>query len=100
MLAQLSAPYNKQSASRRLRNAIIDVYAELFTSLGAGWIEHYYSEIAKHLIDEIGCGAAAGLGWTGWNARAAERTEPAKARFDALSARKAVAILLDRKSVV
>lgn len=94
MLAQLSAPYNKQSASRRLRNAIIDVYAELFTSLGAGWIEHYYSEIAKHLIDEIGCGAAAGLGWTGWNARAAERTEPAKARFDALSARKAVAILL------
>jgi hypothetical protein len=94
MLTQLSTPYNRTSSSRRLRNGIIDVYAELFTSLGASWVEHYYAEIARHLIDTIGCGQAAGLGWTGWNARSAERTEPALARYDALAARKAVAILL------
>ncbi|GAA5946242.1 hypothetical protein JCM3765_000165 [Sporobolomyces pararoseus] len=94
MLVQLSAPYNRLSSSNRLRNAIIDVYAELFKNLGSSWVEHYYSEIAKHIIDEIGCGAASGLGWIGWNARAAERTEPSKARHDALVARKAAAILL------
>lgn len=94
MLVQLSAPYNRSSSSNRLRNAIIDVYAELFKNLGSSWVEHYYPELVKHVIDEIGCGAAAGLGWIGWNARAAERTEPSKARHDALAARKAVAILL------
>ncbi|GAA5914098.1 hypothetical protein JCM5296_003575 [Sporobolomyces johnsonii] len=94
MLAQLSGPYNRSSSSRRLRNALIDVYAELFKTLGSSWVEHYYADIAKHVIDEIGCGSAAGLGWIGWNARAAERIEPAKARYDALAARKAVVILL------
>ncbi|GAA5906312.1 AP-1 complex accessory protein LAA1 [Sporobolomyces salmoneus] len=94
MLVQLSAPYNRLSSPNRLRNAIIDVYAELFKNLGSSWVEHYYPEIVKHIIDEIGCGAAAGLGWIGWNARAAERTEPSKARHDALAARKASSILL------
>ncbi|BGP19331.1 hypothetical protein JCM10213v2_007420 [Rhodosporidiobolus nylandii] len=94
MLAQLSGPYNRTSTSRRLRNALIDVYAELFKTLGAAWVEHYYSDLAKHLIDELGCGAAAGLGWVGWSARSAERIDPAKARYDALAARKAVGILL------
>ncbi|KAM0751074.1 ARM repeat-containing protein [Meredithblackwellia eburnea MCA 4105] len=94
MLAQLSAPYNKTSSSRRLRNGIIDVYGSLFTALGSSWVEQHFTEILRHLVDEIGCGAAAGLGWTGWNARSAERTDPAKARFDALCARKAVGILL------
>lgn len=91
---QLSAPYNKASSSRRLRNGIIDVYAELFTLLGGSWIEHYYDLVVQHLISEIGCGAAAGFGWSGWNPRTAERTEPAKARYEALAARKAVGILL------
>lgn len=94
MLALLSTPYNKSFASRKLRNGILDVYAELFTTLGASWVEHYYTDIAKHLIEEIGCGLAAGSGWNGWNAKSAERTEPKKARYDALSARKAVGILL------
>ncbi|GAA5889046.1 hypothetical protein JCM6882_009727 [Rhodosporidiobolus microsporus] len=94
MLAQLSGPYNRSSSSRRLRNAIIDVYAELFKSLGASWVEHYYPDLVKHVIDELGCGAAAGMGWIGWNARTAERIDPAKARYDALAARKAVSILL------
>ncbi|GAA6022908.1 hypothetical protein JCM10207_006860 [Rhodosporidiobolus poonsookiae] len=94
MLAQLSSPYNRSSTSRRLRNALIDVYAELFKTLGSSWVEHYYADIAKHVIDEVGCGAAAGLGWVGWSARAAERIDPAKARYDALAARKAVSILL------
>jgi hypothetical protein len=94
MLVQLSAPYNRLSSSDRLRNAIVDVYAELLKNLGSNWVEHYYSDIVKHIVDEIGCGMAAGLGWIGWNARAAERTEPLKARHDALVARKAAAILL------
>jgi hypothetical protein len=94
MLVQLSGPYNRSSSSRRLRNAIIDVYSELFKALGASWVEHYYSEIVKHVVDELGCGAAAGLGWIGWSARAAERIDPAKARYEALAARKAVGILL------
>ncbi|KAI5476389.1 Armadillo-type fold domain containing protein [Pseudohyphozyma bogoriensis] len=94
MLAILSSAYNKSSASRKLGNGLIDSYAALFTALGSSWVEHYYPDILKHLVEEIGCGAAAGLGWSGWNARAAERTEPSKARYDALAARKAVAILL------
>ncbi|GAA6063853.1 hypothetical protein JCM10212_000333 [Sporobolomyces blumeae] len=94
MLVQLSAPYNRSTSSPRLRNAIIDVYATLFKTLGTDWVEHYYSDLAKHVVDEVGCGAAAGFGWIGWNARAAERTEPSKARYDALAARKAAGILL------
>lgn len=94
MLAQLSGPYNRSTSTRRFRNALIDVYAELFKALGSSWIEHYYADVVKHVIDEIGCGAAAGMGWIGWNLRAAERLDPARARYDALAARKAVAILL------
>ncbi|BGP10695.1 hypothetical protein JCM10049v2_006587 [Rhodotorula toruloides] len=94
MLVQLSGPYNRSTASRRLRNAIIDVYAELFKTLGSAWVEHHYADIAKHAIDELGCGMAAGLGWVGWNARAAERIDLNKARYEAVAARKAVGILL------
>lgn len=94
MLSQLSSPFNKFASSRRLRNGIIDIYAELLTALGPSWTEHAYADIVKHLIDEIGCGQAAGLGWIGWNIRAAERLEPSKARYDALAARRAVGILL------
>ncbi|GAA5882646.1 hypothetical protein JCM3774_004088 [Rhodotorula dairenensis] len=94
MLAQLAGPYNRSTSSRRFRNAVIDVYAELFKALGSSWVEHYYADVVKHLIDEVGCGAAAGMGWVGWNIRAAERLDPARARYDALAARKAVGILL------
>ncbi|GAA5974285.1 hypothetical protein JCM11641_006712 [Rhodosporidiobolus odoratus] len=93
MLAQISCPYNRSSTSRRLRNALLDVYATLFRTLGSSWVEHYYADIAKHLVDEVGCGAAAGLGWIGWNARA-ERVDAARARYEALAARKAASILL------
>lgn len=94
MLSQLSSPYNKISSSRRLRNGIVDIYGELLTALGPSWVEHAYADVVKHIIDEIGCGQAAGLGWVGWNSRAAERTDPAKARYEALAARRAVSILL------
>jgi hypothetical protein len=73
---------------------MIDIYSSLFTSLGASWVEHFYPEIVRHLIDDIGCGQAAGSGWSGWNARVAERIEPNRARYEALAARKSVAILL------
>ncbi|BGP50956.1 hypothetical protein JCM10450v2_006882 [Rhodotorula kratochvilovae] len=94
MLAQLSGVYNRSSTSRRLRNALVDVYAELLKTLGAAWVEQFYPDVLRHVVDELGCGAAAGLGWIGWNARAAERIDPAKARYDALAARKAAGILL------
>ncbi|GAA5946756.1 hypothetical protein JCM3775_005235 [Rhodotorula graminis] len=94
MLAQLSGVYNRSTSSRRLRNALVDVYGELLKTLGGGWVEQHYPDIVRHLVDELGCGAAAGLGWIGWSARAAERIDPAKARYDALAARKAVGILL------
>ncbi|SCV73304.1 BQ2448_7230 [Microbotryum intermedium] len=94
MLVQLSGPYNKLSTSRTLRNAIIDVYGELLTSLGPGWVEQNYAELLQHLIDEIGCGVAAGTGWKSWHPRMFERIEPSKAKYEALAARKSVGILL------
>lgn len=94
MLQLLSGPYNKSNSSRRLRNGLLHVYGEVLTNLGSSWIEHYYPEIAQHLIAEIGCGSTAGVGFSGWNTRMAERTEPSLARFEALSARRAVGILL------
>ncbi|SGY43227.1 BQ5605_C001g00003 [Microbotryum silenes-dioicae] len=94
MLVQLSAPYNKLSTSRKLRNAIIDVYGQLLTSLGASWVEQNYAEVLQHLIDEIGCGVAAGTGWKSWHPRMIERIEPSKAKYEALAARKSVGILL------
>ena len=53
MLRALSVPYNRPQAARRLRNAIIDVYATLFSQLGAAYVESHYPEIVKHLVDEI-----------------------------------------------
>ena len=53
MLKYLSTPYNRLNSPRRLRNAIIDVYATLFSTLGQAYMEGHYAEIVKHIIDEI-----------------------------------------------
>ncbi|KAK8846574.1 hypothetical protein IAR55_005660 [Kwoniella newhampshirensis] len=53
MLKQLSMPYNRPQSPRKLRNAIIDVYATLLASLGADYVEGHYSELIKHIMDEI-----------------------------------------------
>ncbi|WWD21891.1 hypothetical protein CI109_106379 [Kwoniella shandongensis] len=53
MLKYLSVPYNRPQTPRKLRNAIIDVYATLFTSLGADYVERHYAELVKHVMDEI-----------------------------------------------
>lgn len=53
MLKYLSIPYNKQQSPRKLRNAIIDAYATLFTTLGGEYVEARYEEIVKHIMDEI-----------------------------------------------
>ncbi|KAK4046606.1 hypothetical protein OIV83_005976 [Microbotryomycetes sp. JL201] len=94
MLAQLSAPYNRLASTRRFRNGIVDVYGELFTLLGGQWMENNYPDVLKHLVSEIGCGMAAGSGWTGWTSRAVERIDPIKARYEALNARTTVRTLL------
>ena len=95
MLSLLSSVYNRGATTRRARNSILQVYSELFTTLGSGYAEQHYPAIAQHIINDVGCGMAAGKGWTGWNARAAERLEPAKARYDGLAARQAVQVLLN-----
>lgn len=53
MLKYLSTPYNKPQSPRKLRNAIIDVYTTLFTTLGGEYVEARYGEIVKHIMDEI-----------------------------------------------
>ncbi|WWC87367.1 uncharacterized protein L201_002256 [Kwoniella dendrophila CBS 6074] len=53
MLKYLSLPYNKPYTARKLRNAIIDVYATLFTTLGPDYVEAHYPEIVKHIMDDI-----------------------------------------------
>ena len=53
MLRYLSLPYNRLNSPRKLRNAIIDVYATLFTTLGPQYVEAHYAEIVKHLMDEV-----------------------------------------------
>ena len=53
MLRYLSVPYNRPNTARKLRNAMIDVHATLFTSLGSEYVEAHYSETVKHVMDEI-----------------------------------------------
>lgn len=53
MFKHLSIPYNKPNTPRKLRNAIIDVYATLLSQLGTEYVEAHYAEIVQHLVDEI-----------------------------------------------
>ncbi|WVR04261.1 hypothetical protein IAU60_001261 [Kwoniella sp. DSM 27419] len=53
MLKYVSVPYNRPQTPRKLRNAIIDIYATLFTELGPDYVEGHYAEIVKHVMDEI-----------------------------------------------
>ncbi|ORY24869.1 putative clathrin-coated vesicle protein [Naematelia encephala] len=53
LLRSLSMPYNRPNAPRKLRNAIIDIYATLFTVLGSSYVESHYGEIVKHIMDEL-----------------------------------------------
>lgn len=94
MLALLSGPYNRPTSSRRLRNGILDVYAALFARLGPVWVEMHCAEVIEHLVSQVACGAAAGSGSSGWNARVADKADRNRARYDALAARHAAALLL------
>ncbi|WWC67479.1 uncharacterized protein I206_101387 [Kwoniella pini CBS 10737] len=53
MLKYLSGPYNRPHTPRKLLNAIIDVYATLFTALGPEYVEAHYPEIVKHILDDL-----------------------------------------------
>lgn len=53
MLRHLSVPYNRPNAPRKLRNALFDVYATLFTQLGVQYVEQHYAEIVHHVINEL-----------------------------------------------
>ncbi|GAA5933813.1 AP-1 complex accessory protein LAA1 [Sporobolomyces koalae] len=112
MLVQLSGPYNRHTSSNKLRNSIVDIYATLFKSLSrldqVEWIETHYSDMLRHVIDQIGCGQASGFGWVGWSPSSATPSslsgsssastsmlsEPLKNRQDAIRSRKVCHILL------
>lgn len=53
MFRQLSISYNRNNAPRKLRNAIIDVYATLLSQLGTSYVEAHYAQIVEHVINEI-----------------------------------------------
>ncbi|ODN88477.1 clathrin-coated vesicle protein [Cryptococcus wingfieldii CBS 7118] len=53
MLKYISVPYNRPQSPRKLRNALIDVYSTLFSTLGAEYVEANYAEIVKHIMTEI-----------------------------------------------
>ncbi len=53
MLKQLSIAFNRAASPRKTRNAIFDVYATLFESLGAGYVESHYGEIVSHLFEAV-----------------------------------------------
>lgn len=53
MLRTLSVTYNKPQSPRKLRNAIIDIYATLLAALGSAYVEARYTEIVKHIVDEL-----------------------------------------------
>jgi len=52
-LKYLSTSFNRPQSGRKLRNAIIDIYATLFSALGTQYVETHYAEIVKHLMDEL-----------------------------------------------
>lgn len=76
MLHVLSVPYSKAQTTRRAKVGIIDIYATLLATLGHHYIESNYTEILKHIIDEL-AGSRPGL-----------------SRFEALTARTAASLLL------
>lgn len=53
MLKQLSTAFNRPNATRKTRNALVDVYATLFATLGTTYVEAYYGEIVGHLTSEL-----------------------------------------------
>lgn len=53
MLKQLSNLFNRLGNARRARNAIFDIYADLFDRLGSNYVEMRYAEIVDHFIVEI-----------------------------------------------
>lgn len=77
MLKQLSVPYNRPTSSRKLRNAIIDMYATLLFALGASYVEQHYADIVKHLCDDL-----------------ISHPRSQTSRYDVLSTREATGILI------
>jgi HEAT repeat-containing protein 5 len=53
MLAQLSAQFNKPSASRKIRIGICDFYANLLANLGPTYIEKHYPAIVHHFLTDL-----------------------------------------------
>ena len=53
MLSLLSVQFHKFHGSRKTRIGIFDIYAALFSKLGASFVESHYSVIFLHLVDII-----------------------------------------------
>ena len=53
MLSLLSTQFHKFHGSRKTRIGIFDIYAALFTKLGASFVESHYSHIILHLAEIV-----------------------------------------------
>lgn len=53
MVKILSTPFNRPNVTRRTRNALVQVYASLFSALGSDYVENHYADIAQHLLVDI-----------------------------------------------
>jgi len=77
MLNTLSTPYNRPQALRKVRIGIVDAYATLLVTLGHNFVEQYYLDIMKHIVNEIAASSRSTFN-----------------RFETLSARSSAAVLL------
>ena len=53
MLEQLSTPFFRTPASRKLQVAIFDVYSSLLSRLGAEWVHLNYEVVFKHFAEDM-----------------------------------------------
>jgi HEAT repeat-containing protein 5 len=53
MLLLLSVQFHKFQVSRKTRIGIFDIYAALFTKLGASFVESHYNLIILHLLEIV-----------------------------------------------
>ncbi|KAK0547577.1 hypothetical protein OC845_004025 [Tilletia horrida] len=53
MLDHIAGMFNKPTSSRRVRAAIFNIHALLFTELGVGWVETNYPLIVSHLCVDL-----------------------------------------------
>ncbi|KAH8921192.1 ARM repeat-containing protein [Atractiella rhizophila] len=108
-LSLLGDIMGEEKVGSEVRGMVSDIVAgslRIFKTasyLGTGWTEGCYDDLVRHLVEELGCGQGAGLGWSNSSfhpgAKAAINmlltpSNAQTARYDALVVRHQVALLL------